>query len=201
MITPARVNIGMGTICFIHGLNASKSSFAYLSKGIGGDPKINYTSHQPLEKSVLQVSKMLPKNEPLILVGHSLGGIIAATIALNETHDVRKVVSISTPFGGSKFAYWARWLISGLPVLNDLTPVSPAISRFVHEKIPCPMLSVISTGGALPWSTEPNDTIVTVASQIALKYGKKIEVKANHFEVLMHEKTVEVIQKFVQQEN
>jgi len=63
------------------------------------------------------------------------------------------------------------------------------------------MLSIITTGGALPWSTEPNDTIVTVASQNALKYGKKVEVKANHFEVLLHERTTEVIRKFVQPEN
>ena len=172
-----------------------------MAKAVGGDPKINYTSHQPLEKSVAQVSRLLPKNEPLILVGHSLGGIIATTIALNETHDVRKLVTLSTPFGGSKFAYWARWLISGLPVLEDLTPQSPTIVRFAENKVPCPMLSVITTGGALPWSTEPNDTIVTVASQNALKYGKKVEVKANHFEVLLHERATEVVKKFIQMEN
>ena len=50
-------------------------------------------------------------------------------------------------------------------------------ARFAENKISCPMLSVITTGGTLPWSTEPNDTIVTVASQTSLKYGKKVEVK------------------------
>ena len=191
----------MATLCYIHGLNSSKNSFAYMAKTVGGDPKINYTSYQPLEKSVAQVSRLLPKNEPLILVGHSLGGIIATTIALNETHDIRKIVTISTPFGGSKFAYWARWLIQGLPVLEDLTPQSPAIVRFAENKIPCPMLSIVTTGGNLPWSTEPNDTIVTVASQTALKHGKKVEIKANHFEVLLHDRAADVIKKFVQPEN
>jgi len=191
----------MGTLCYVHGLNSSKSSFAYIAKGLGGaEPKINYTSYQPLHQSVAQVSKMLPKHEPITLIGHSLGGVIATMIALNGAHDVKKIVTISTPFGGSKFAYWARWLIAGLPVLHDLTPTSPVIKTFASQKTPCPLLSIISTGGKLPWSSEPNDTIVTVASQLALNYGKKVEVKANHFEVLMHERTVEAIRKFLHTE-
>ena len=189
------------TICYIHGLNASHTSFSYMTKEIGdGASKIKYRSYQALQDSVLQVARQLPKDEPLTLIGHSLGGVIALLIALDKTHDVQRIVTVSSPVGGSKFAYWMRWFMAGLPILNDLTPQSPAMQRFLKEEIHCPLLSVISTGGSTPFSLEANDSIVTVSSQMALPYGKKVEVRANHFEVLQHQKTIEVIRQFVQTE-
>lgn len=190
------------TLCYIHGLNSSHNSFSYMSKEIGaGASRINYRSYQSLEDSVIQVARQLPKNEPLTLIGHSLGGVIALLIALDKTHDVQKIVTISSPVGGSRFAYWMRWFMAGLPILNDLTPYSSAMQRFATEEVSCPLLSVISTGGSTPFSVEANDSIVTVSSQKALPYGKKVEVYANHFEVLMHPKTIEVVRKFVQSED
>lgn len=65
----------------------------------------------------------------------------------------------------------------------------------------CPVLSIISTTGHMPMvSAEPNDSVVAISSQRALAYAKKIEVKANHFEVLMHDKTIETVRKFAQTE-
>lgn len=189
------------TLCFVHGLNSSHYSFAYMAKEIGAVSKIDYTSHQALDLSVAQVMKQLPKKDPIILIGHSLGGVISTLIALNQTHNVQKVVTISSPLGGSQAAAWMRWFVT-LPVLSDITPSSFAMRRLVTETAPCPVLSIVSTSGGLPMiSREPNDSVVTVSSQKALKYAKKIEVKANHFEVLMHEKTIEAVRKFVQPES
>jgi pimeloyl-ACP methyl ester carboxylesterase len=189
----------MTTICFIHGLNSSHHSFAYLANELGVPLKaINYDSYQPLAKSVEQVARQLPKNEPIILVGHSLGGVIAMLVAHAGTHDVKRVVTISSPLGGSKAAVYARWVVSGLQVLGDITPHSVFMKLIEAEAAPCPVLSIISTGGSLPTSNEPNDSVVTVASQKALKYAKKVEIKANHFEVLMMDKTVEALRKFIE---
>ena len=185
------------TICFIHGLNSSHHSFAYLAKELGAVAKIDYNSYQSLALSVAQVVKQLPKNEPLILIGHSLGGVIAMLIATAGTHDVQKVVTISSPLAGSRAAVYARWVVPGLQVLGDITPHSMYMKLIESAEPPCPVLSIVSTGGSLPTSNEPNDSVVTVASQKALKYAKKVEVKANHFEVLLHDKTIETVRKFV----
>lgn len=189
----------MSTIAYLHGLNSSHFSFAYLSKELGAKQlaKINYTSHQPLLESVQEVAAQLPKNEPLILVGHSLGGVIAMLIAHAGTHDIEKVVTISSPLGGSKAAVYARWLVTGVRVLGDITPNSIYMKLIESSSAPCPVLSIISTGGGIS-SHEPNDSIVTVASQRALSYARKVEVRANHFEILLVDKTVEAVRKFIE---
>lgn len=189
------------TLCFIHGLNSSHHSFAYMAKELGSASKIDYKSIQPLAESVVQVTKQLPKKGPIVLIGHSLGGVIAMQVALAGTHDIQKVVTISSPLGGSRFASYMRWLASGMPVLNDITPSSEAMRLFQRTQPACPVLSIVSMTGHLPMvSAEPNDSVVAISSQRALPYAKKIEVKANHFEVLMHDKTIETVRKFAQPE-
>ena len=187
------------TICFIHGLNSSHHSFSYLTKELGASSKINYRSHQRLEDSVVEVAQQLPRDVPLILVGHSLGGVIAMLVAMNGTHDVRKVVTMSSPFGGSKFAYWARWWVPEIPVLHDLTPQSAAMRRLAGTTPPCEVLTIVSTSGTLPISSNRNDSVVSVRSQKALPYGKKVEVKANHFEILQHPNAIDLVRTFVQE--
>src|SRR4051812_25368241 len=106
------------SLYFIHGLNSSHRSFAYLAKELDGKATINYSSHQPLAQSIAEVAAQIPKNRPVILIGHSLGGVIAMLIATAKLHNVQKVVTISSPLAGSKAAIVARWLVSGLRVLG-----------------------------------------------------------------------------------
>lgn len=186
-------------ICYIHGLNSSRRSFNFLSQELehNGDVLIDYDSRQPLESSIIEVMKFVPKREPITLIGHSLGGVIAMLIAGRRLANVVRVVTISSPLAGSHAAVYARWIVSGIPVIGDITPTSRHIREIMSLNPDFPILSVVSTGGSLPTSKEPNDSVVSVSSQKALATAKKVEVKANHFEVLMHEKTVEHVRKFL----
>lgn len=188
------------TLCFIHGLNSSKHSFAYMAQELGGVSKINYDSHQPLAESIVQVSRQLPKKDPIILIGHSLGGVIGLSLVLTKTHNVQKLVTISSPLGGSGIAAFTRWFMN-IPVLSDITPSSPFIRQFQELQADVPVLSIVSTSGHMPVSYEQNDSVVAVKSQRALQYAKQVDVKANHFEVLLHEKTIKTVREFVQPEN
>jgi pimeloyl-ACP methyl ester carboxylesterase len=186
---------------FIHGLNNSHVSFAYLAKELEGTAKINYNSHQPLALSLVQVAKQIPKNEPVVLIGHSLGGVIAALLALENKHQVQKLITISSPLGGSKAAHFARWVMPSLEVLRDLIPTAPHIQQLTGGEFKIPVLSLVSSAGHLPalMGGEPNDSVVTLSSQRAIKQAKKVDIKINHMEVLSHDKTVESIRKFLAQ--
>lgn len=188
-------------IVYIHGFNSSARSFNYIH-GLLPDHEwsaINYKSHQHIEQSMADIVRQLPKGK-FSLVGHSLGGILAVLVAAEHIDRVERVASISAPFGGSRAALALRWLPGHPKVMADITPTSAKIELLSQLKLQVPTLSIVSTGGSLPTAPEPNDSIVTVASQKALKFGKKVEIKANHFEILMHEKTVKHLQDFLFQE-
>lgn len=158
---------------------------------------IDYDSHQPMEQSIKQALCYIPKDEPVILIGHSLGGMLAMLIAGRHQAQVERVVTISSPLGGSKAAVFARWLALGIPLLNDLMPHSSQVCEIVGRQLDIPVLNVISTVGSLPPSREPNDGVVTVASQRAYRYGKHVAVKANHFEIMLHDLTVHHLREFI----
>ena len=122
---------------------------------------------------------------------------MAVLTAAEHIDKIERVCAISTPFGGSRAALALRWLPGHPKVMHDITPNSAKIELISQLKLQVPTLNIISTGGSLPTTPEPNDSIVTVASQKALGFGKKVEVKANHFEVLLHEKTVKLLQDFL----
>jgi pimeloyl-ACP methyl ester carboxylesterase len=186
----------MKTVAYVHGLNSSYRSFAYLTQNLPEHNiiKVDYNSHQSLVDSLLDVRKQLPKT-PLSLIGHSLGGLISTLLVLNEPERFESLVTISSPLGGSRAANYMRWMPGHPAILDHITPGSAHIQQLATFQTEVPTLSIISTGGHLPMTSEANDSVVTVHSQRALLFGKKIEVKANHFEVLMHEKTLEAIAK------
>lgn len=185
-------------IAWIHGLNQSSHSFNFIRHQLPAHEAvvIDYNSHQPLRDSMLEVRKKLPKGE-FAIVGHSLGGILAVLMAAEHADRAKSVVTISSPLGGSKAASSLKWIPGHPKIIEDITPTSPKIELISQLKLTVPTMSIISTAGALPIAREPNDGIVTVASQKALSFGKKHEVKANHFEVLLHDKTVKFINDFL----
>lgn len=186
----------MTTICFIHGLGATKNCFMFLEQELGHPARIAYDSGAALHRSISEVSRQLPPG-PLILIGHSLGGLIAAHIALDKTHDVQKLITISSPLGGSKAARYLKYFMPTFPIMQDIVPASHYIKRLQLAPKPCPVLSIISTDGGFPILGEPNDGTVEIASMKAIQYAKKVEIKANHFEVLLKSKTVDAIREFI----
>lgn len=186
-------------ICWIHGFNSSHRSFTYLADQHPYDPVlVNYDSHQPLVKSIEEVRRQVPDGD-VALVGHSLGGVIAVALGHQLAAEGRfpKIATISSPLGGSKAAVALQWLPSQIDVFKDITPTSDIIRRISKNKLHNQLLSIISTSGSLPLSLEPNDSVVTVRSQRALPYGRKVEVKATHFEVLLHDGVAKHLRTFI----
>lgn len=185
-------------IAYLHGFNSSHRSFNYIQACLPEHEviAINYDSHQPLRDSMLQVRKQLPKGN-FSLVGHSLGGILAVLMAAEHVDRTEKLITISSPLAGSRAAGAFRWIPGHPKIMHDIMPTSEKIMLISQLKLQVPTTSVISTGGNLTTTSQANDSVVTVESQKALSFGRKQEVKANHFEVLMHEKTVKIIQDFL----
>lgn len=188
----------------IHGFNSTSNSFNFIldqlkrSDSVGLVTCVNYQSHNSLCDVLKEVEIQLPKDGELVLVGHSLGGIISVLLAHKFPTRISRVITISSPIGGSKAAFFMG-LLPGSPALfRDITPSSPYI-KLAQQRPPVPLYSIVTLGGNLKISGEPNDSVVTVSSQRASPAPKnqQVQVRANHFEVLLMPRTIQLIKKFM----
>ncbi len=98
----------MVTLVFLHGISGSKQNFKYLEKelsdfptlsfdliGYGDEekPRTTYTS----ETFVAFLEKKLNLDEKYVLIGHSLGAIIAKDFAIKHPKNIEKVFLIAYP--------------------------------------------------------------------------------------------------------
>lgn len=191
----------MKHLVFLHGLNCTGKIFTHLHENL---PKhkahfLDYDSSEPIEAALATIVERLPKQN-FSIISHSLGGILGHLIASrDQTQDlVESLVTISTPFGGSKQASRLRWFYPGFKVLGDLSPSSAIMTEIRKNPIPTQrFLSIVSTAGHLPFIKDENDGVVTIESQRSIVPSKRVEINSNHFEAVQDPITVSEIKKFL----
>ena len=190
-------------IVFLHGLNSTCTTFNFMLDRLKLTEhrvfKINYDSHARVKDILDEVRPKLPKGK-FAIIGHSLGGVIAALIA-EEFHDrVLKLVTISSPLKGAVAATYLMLVPGHLRIMEDLAPMSSVMRHLSELTLAVPTLSFVSTQGHLPVIPifdEPNDGLVSIRSQKGLQFARQLEIPANHFEILMHDGAVSTLQQFL----
>ena len=180
-------------IWYVHGAGASNRSFAWLHEQLGEFPAqfFDYGVDETAQSVIQRLSYSLAQHgHPAMLVGHSLGGIIATACAANVT----RLVTLCAPFGGVRHADLMS-LFSRHPLLNDLRAHGPLLSGVRAAHRTRPHLAIVGTQG-LPFFAEDNDGALTVASQTALSGVRYTKLPLNHFEVLLSSDVVDLIRSF-----
>jgi pimeloyl-ACP methyl ester carboxylesterase len=133
--------------------------------------------------------------EQFDIVGHSLGGVLALAIA-QRSKMVRRVVTLSAPFGGSQVASIMRWFAPG-SILQDIHPQSDLLRRVRQDVdlLEADVLAVVTYGGTNPLMTGENDGVITVESQMAICGIRMTQRPVNHFEVLLDLDTAHLIEE------
>lgn len=189
-------------IWYIHGANCSSLSFAHFEKFL---PKhnIHHIEYEPtntISELLTQVSEALPIDKPISIIGHSLGGVLAVLISQHKqsvNFNIQKIVTLASPFGGSRAANILKWIHPEHKFLHDLSQYSDIIMTLQNKGAIVPTLNIISTAGSLPIMREPNDGIVSVASQRALDGAEKCELDVNHFEILLSSESIKLTKEFI----
>jgi len=108
-------------------------------------------------------------DEPILLVGWSLGGLFAREIARAEPARVRAVVTLGSPVWGDRRRYTNVWKlyerVAGHPV--DRPPISD-----LEEKPPVPTLAL--------WSRKDGIVGVPSARGTEATRDKEVEIDTNH---------------------
>lgn len=180
-------------VVFIHGANASSRSFNYVKEhcGITDFTDLSYNSADGFKHNLAGMREDLNGKNDFYIVSHSLGGIYS--LYLQKEFDVQGVISISTPFKGSRTADWAKMFVPAYKLFYDVGPRSAPIVDSLKIKIKCPWLQVVSTTGNVPWHFGENDGVVTLKSMTARQDMEHEFVSYNHYEVLIAKEVAELI--------
>jgi pimeloyl-ACP methyl ester carboxylesterase len=187
----------MVSIHYVHGFGASDHSFTWLQHQL---PEHNphfflYNNHESVATCIDRlVDQVRADPEPVVLVGHSLGGVIARATA-GQCSNVKQLVTMCAPFGGLPHAGMI-YMFNGVPVFRELRSYSSLLIDIRAAKLDIPHLAIVGTSG-MPIMREANDGAVTVASQTALPDQDYSDHALNHFEVLLSPHVASNINEFL----
>jgi pimeloyl-ACP methyl ester carboxylesterase len=183
-------------IVTIHGAFSSKNAFNYIiSKFPDHDwHETDYSGKISGIKDIIQDIDAQIK-QPSLLIGHSMGGIIASNLLTNE--NVSGIITIAAPLNGLNYPYLLPWLYSKKSFINEIGPASSSIlnTKKNIETSKKPVYNIITSNGFNPFMTEDNDGVVSVMSQISPSFTYKLPSPATHTEVLLHEDTVTTLKR------
>ena len=184
-------------IVYIHGANATSESFNYIRNKLGSGIDVNYDSRNGFENNLKDMQAALDGQTDLVFVAHSLGGIYSLHLANAMPEAVKGAITLSTPYGGAAVADYAKYFLPFSRLMRDIGPSSWAMKQADKIKIQHPWTNVVTVKGQSPFMHEPNDGVVTIASQRHHADMELIEVDFNHYEVVLSDVVVGLIQERV----
>jgi pimeloyl-ACP methyl ester carboxylesterase len=182
-------------LVYIHGANATSESFNYIRSKIGDGIDVNYDSRNGFENNLKDMLTQLKNIKDIFFVAHSLGGIYALHLANAIPKQVLGAVTISTPYGGAEVADYAQYFLPFSRLMRDIGPSSWAMRQADRIKIQHPWTNIVTLKGQSPFIIAPNDGVVTIDSMRHHADMELVEVYYNHYEVVLSDKTIRVIQE------
>jgi len=183
------------TLVYIHGASATSESFNYIRSKLGEGIDINYDSRNGFENNLAEIIEHLKPVKDIAFIAHSLGGIYSLHVANTMPDQVLGAVTLSTPYGGAEVADYAKYFLPFSRLMRDIGPNSWAFKQADRIKIQHPWTNIVTVKGQSPFMLAHNDGVVTVASQKHHKDMELVEVDCNHYEVVLSDKVVTLIQE------
>jgi len=182
-------------LVYIHGASATSESFNFIRTKVGAGIDVNYDSRNGFENNLKDIQQQLKDVENIFFIAHSLGGVYSLHLANAIPNQVLGAVTLSTPYGGAEVAEFAKYFLPFSRLMRDIGPSSWAMKQANKIKIQHPWTNIVTVKGQSPFIMEPNDGVVTIASQKHHACMELIEVDYNHYEVVLSEQVVKLIKQ------
>ena len=184
-------------LVYIHGANATSESFNYIKSKLGDGLDLNYDSRNGFENNLKDMQSTLQDCKDIVFIAHSLGGIYSLHLANLLPDNVKGAVTLSTPYGGAEVADYAQYFLPFSRLMRDIGPSSWVMKQAKRIKIQHPWTNIVTVKGQSPFMHEPNDGVVTIASQRHHEDMELVEVDYNHYEVVLSDVVVKLIKERV----
>jgi pimeloyl-ACP methyl ester carboxylesterase len=182
-------------LVYIHGANATSESFNYIRSKLGNGIDVNYDSRNGFENNLRDMQTQLKDYDDLFFIAHSLGGIYSLHLANSMPAAVKGAITLSTPYGGAEVADYAKYFLPFSRLMRDIGPSSWVMKQASRIKIQHPWTNIVTVKGQSPFMHEPNDGVVTIASQKHHADMELVEVDCNHYEVVLSDAVIEIVKK------
>ena len=182
-------------LVYIHGANATSESFNYIKSKLGDGVAINYDSRNGFENNLKDMQSILQDCKDIVFIAHSLGGVYSLHLANLLPTNVKGAVTLSTPYGGAEVADYAQYFLPFSRLMRDIGPSSWVMKQASRIKIQHPWTNIVTVKGQSPFMHEPNDGVVTIASQKHHEDMELVEVDYNHYEVVLSDVVVGLIKE------
>ena len=185
-------------IVYVHGASATAESFTHIRQYVRDefeepDIMLEYQSHDGFDHNLLEMKSQLQDADRLFFISHSLGGIYSLYLANHYRDITRGGLSLSTPYGGSVEADFARYFLPFNRLMREIGPCSGPMRESRLLPAPRCWTQVVTTVGQSPWISEANDGVVTIKSQRARTDFELVEMPLNHYEVVISDRVVALI--------
>ena len=185
-------------IVYIHGASATSESFTHIRQYVREtfnepDILIEYKSDNGFENNLNEMKGMLDGEDRLFFISHSLGGIYSLYLADYYKETTRGGISLSTPYGCSEEADFARYFLPFNRLMKDVGTMSHVIKESRYLPAPPNWTQVVTTVGQSPWIQQQNDGVVTLKSMRSRTDFNLVEVDLNHYEVVISDRVVQII--------
>ena len=157
------------------------------------DIAFEYNSADGFDYNLAEMKGQLDDAEQLFFISHSLGGIYALHLANYYKDRTVGGISLSTPYGGSRQADFAKYFLPFNQLMKDIGPQAKPMAEAKRLSAPPNWTNVVTTRGGSPWIHEPNDGVVTLESMRARLDFELVELELNHYEVVISNRVVELI--------
>lgn len=185
-------------IVYIHGASATSESFSYIRQFVRDtyeepDIMLEYKSSDGFDYNLEQMKGKLDEAERLFFISHSLGGIYSLYLANYYQSTTKGGVSLSTPYGGSVEADFARYFLPFNRLMKDVGTMSEPMREARYLNAPPNWTQIVTTVGQSPWIHQMNDGVVTLKSMRYRQDFELIELPLNHYEVVLSSQVVNII--------
>ena len=185
-------------IVYIHGASATAESFTHIRQYVRDyfeepDIVLEYQSSDGFENNLDRMKGQLDEAERLFFISHSLGGIYSLYLANHYKETTVGGVSLSTPYGGSREADFAKYFLPFSRLMRDIGTISGPMKAARSLSAPPNWTQIVTTVGQSPWINEPNDGVVTLESMRYRKDFELVDVALNHYEVVISNRVVDII--------
>lgn len=148
-----------------------------------------------VDEAKFRLYDVMKNNLPTVVIGHSMGGLIA--LKLHDHPAISEIITIASPLSGLHLNMFTQYYLTyHSPVMSDVSYRSRFIREIKLTNYTKPVKVLVAAQGFNPLITEPNDGVISVATQKKWVPSTATvhEIASNHAEILQVQDTVDHIE-------